>query len=101
MKLKVSASMIPVLARLAVLLIFVAHPAFADDGSPFQGPVDWLISILTGTFARSAAVLVIILLGYFCWVGRMSWDWRRHFDFRLGHAGRSANRPGRYLSDGA
>ena len=65
----------PLAARLALLLFFVAQPAFAQDVAPFQGPLDWLISVLTGGFARSAAVLVVIVLGYMCFIGRMSWDW--------------------------
>lgn len=65
------------LKRLDLLLftaamLLVSFPA-AAQGVPFQGPLDYVVDILTGAFARSGAILVIVISGYMAWVGRLSW----------------------------
>lgn len=61
------------LVLFTLLLALASFPAAAQS-TPFQGPIDWLIDVLTGAFARSAAVLVIVVSGYAAWIGKMSWN---------------------------
>jgi len=54
----------------ALLITLASFPAAAV---PFQGPLDYVVDVMTGTLARSASVLVIVVSGYAAWVGRLSW----------------------------
>lgn len=54
---------------LALLLLVLAEPAFAQGGSPFESIAQYIVDILTGGLARIAAVLVIAILGYLAWAG--------------------------------
>jgi len=41
--------------------------------APWDGPLQNMIDLLTGTTARLAAILAIIVLGFMAMTGRMSW----------------------------
>ncbi len=54
------------------LMLLMSFPAAAQT-VPFQGPIDYVVDVLTGAFARSGAILIIVVSGYMAWVGRLSW----------------------------
>lgn len=57
---------------LAGLLMIVAMPEIAW-AAPWDGALQKIIDILTGTTARLLAIIAIIALGYMALTGRISW----------------------------
>ena len=55
-----------------VLVCLAASPELAL-AAPWDGPIQTLIDLLTGTTARLAAILAIVILGFMAMTGRMSW----------------------------
>ena len=55
-----------------LLLTFIGSPEIAV-AAPWDGPLQTIIDLLTGTTARLAAILAIIVLGFMAMTGRMSW----------------------------
>ncbi len=62
------------LAFIAVALV-VAEPAFAQGGTPFESILQYMVDLLTGPMARTAAVLAVAILGYLAFVGYLTWTW--------------------------
>lgn len=65
------------LARAALLafcttLLFV-EPASAQELAPLENIADFLVSFLTGAFARSVAIIAVAVLGYLGLTGRLRW----------------------------
>lgn len=58
---------------LVFLASMLAHPAFAQELAPLENVVDFLVSFLTGAFARSVAIVAVAVLGYLGLTGRLRW----------------------------
>jgi len=58
---------------LTVFLLIAVAFSHSAAAVPLQGPIDWLIDVLTTGLARSGAVLAIVVSGYAAWVGKLSW----------------------------
>jgi len=53
--------------------VLVISPELAL-AAPWDGPIQTLTGLLTGTTARLAAILAIVILGFMAMTGRMSWS---------------------------
>ena len=65
-------------ARPALLAFAIAalaiEPAFAQgDLEPLENLADFVVGFLTGTFARSVAIIAVAVLGYMGLTGRLRW----------------------------
>jgi len=60
----------PILFLILVLVAVFPEMAMA---APWDGPLQNIIDLMTGTTARLAAILAIIVLGFTAMTGRMSW----------------------------
>lgn len=60
-------------AMYALLLVFLMASPELALAAPWDGPLQTLIDLLTGTTARLAAILAIVILGFMAMTGRMSW----------------------------
>ena len=56
-----------------LMLCLVALMPEVAIAAPWDGPLQNLIDLLTGTTARLLAILSIIVLGFMAMTGRMSW----------------------------
>lgn len=63
------------LARFASVSLVAAVPeiAVAQELAPLENIVDFLVSFLTGPFARSVAIIAVAVLGYLGLTGRLRW----------------------------
>ena len=62
--------------RKAVMMMAVCFAATVPEialAAPWDGPLQNLIDLLTGTTARLVAILALIVLGLMAMTGRMSW----------------------------
>jgi len=61
--------------RIAVALTGLCWtlPALAQELAPLENVVDFLVSFLTGAFARSIAIIAVAVLGYLGLTGRLRW----------------------------
>lgn len=63
------------LVRFALVSLVAAVPeiAVAQELAPLENIVDFLVSFLTGPFARSVAIIAVAVLGYLGLTGRLRW----------------------------
>ncbi|HQQ74165.1 MAG TPA: TrbC/VirB2 family protein [Pseudomonadales bacterium] len=61
------------LACAGLMVFLVVSPELAL-AAPWDGPIQTLIDMLTGTTARLAAILAVVILGFMAMTGRMSWS---------------------------
>jgi type IV secretion system protein VirB2 len=59
-------------AAAIVSLISVTH-AYAQSAAPIEGVINWVVQVLTGTLAKSLAVVAVAACGYLAMTGRMMW----------------------------
>lgn len=60
-------------ALMVMAVFFVASVPEVALAAPWDGPLQNLIDLLTGTTARLVAILALIVLGLMAMTGRMSW----------------------------
>lgn len=61
------------IASSGLMLFLIISPELAL-AAPWDGPIQTLIDMLTGTTARLAAILAVVILGFMAMTGRMSWS---------------------------
>lgn len=57
----------------AVLSIVSVNHAYAQSAAPIEGVINWVVQVLTGTLAKSLAVVAVAACGYLAMTGRMMW----------------------------
>ena len=63
----------PRLIVTVLLALFIVEPATAQELAPLENVVDFLVSFLTGAFARSVAIIAVAVMGYLGLTGRLRW----------------------------
>ncbi len=53
--------------------LFAIEPAYAQSLQPVENLTDFIVGFLTGTFARSVAIIAVAVLGYLGLSGRLRW----------------------------
>jgi type IV secretion system protein VirB2 len=57
----------------AIVSALAIEPALAQELAPLENVVDFLVSFLTGAFARSVAIIAVAVMGYLGLTGRLRW----------------------------
>lgn len=64
-------SLTPALLLLGMLCL--AESALAQELAPLENIADFIVSFLTGAFARSVAIIAVAVLGFLGLTGRLRW----------------------------
>ena len=56
-----------------IAAVFITSPVLAQELAPLENVLDFLVNFMTGTFARSAAIIAVAVLGYLGLTGRLRW----------------------------
>lgn len=62
-------------AFVVTILMVAPEVALAQGSGPWEGTLQEIIDIMTGTPARLLAIIVVAALGFAALFGRMSWSW--------------------------
>jgi len=61
------------------LLLTLVVPEMAFAANPWDNMLTNILAALNGPFVRSVAILVLIIMGFAAWFGKMSWMWFGRF----------------------